>query len=193
MQTRSRTGTNSLSAGFTLVEVIVSLALATIIGATAISIMIHAARVSKTGGNQARYTALARKASHRITRAIESAKAVGATTNSLQLFMTDMTLAQIVFDDGGDPDDVQSNDLLYFPNIADTNFYTLSSYISPIPGEAMFGMVPTTPRTARIVFRVGDGSNDTQRAFSRASEPLQGVEVRVSATPRNLQRWYESP
>jgi prepilin-type N-terminal cleavage/methylation domain-containing protein len=181
------------TAGFTLVEVMVALVLSTIIGTTAIAIMIHSARVTKTGGNQARYTALARKASHRITRSIENAKAVGATTNSLQLFMTDMTLAEIRFDDGGDPGDVESNNLLYFPNISDTNFYTLSSYVTPVPGEAMFGMVPTSPRTARIVFRVGDGSNDSQRAFSQPNEPLQGVEVRVSATPRNLQRWYESP
>ena len=176
---------------FTLVEVMVALTIAMIVGAAAISVVIFAARSAKAGGNQVRYATEARRASNRITRAVENAKAVSAKTNSLELLMTDMTMARIVFDDGGNPNDLHSNRLLLMPTSSTNNATLLSNFVSAIPGEPMFGLVPTTPRTARIAFRVGDGTNDQTRAFSSPGAPLQGVEVRISVTPRNLQRWYE--
>jgi prepilin-type N-terminal cleavage/methylation domain-containing protein len=181
------------SSGFTLVEIMVAVSLSAIVGIGAMGLLTYAGQVSRAGGFQVRFNAMARQSATRITRAVENAKTISVTADTVSLIAPDMKISRIRFDDGGDPGNVHNNRLLLYPDIAQpTKFVVLSTHVSEIPGEAMFGVVPTTPRTARVAYRVGDGTNDTMRAFSRPGRAYQGVEVRVSATPRNLQRWYES-
>lgn len=179
--------------GFTLVEVSVALSLSLITGIGILSLLLYVGNNTRWGGFQVRYNIAARRATHRIARSVESAKAVGASTNSLNIMMTDLRTARIEFQDGDDPTNLHNNRLILIPNTANANQYTvLATHVSPIPGESMFGTIPTTPRTARVVFRIGDSAVANARAFSRSGQDYHGVEVRLSATPRNLQRWYET-
>ena len=77
--------------GFTLTEVTVALTLSIIAGAGILALLLYATSNTRWGGFQVRYNIAARRATHHIARTVENAKAVGASTdslNSLEDFVT---------------------------------------------------------------------------------------------------------
>ena len=55
-------------------------------------------------------------------------------------------------------------------------------------GSPIFSVVATTPQAIRIGFHVGDDP-DGAEGRNTTGYGYQGLEVRFSATPRNLQLW----
>ena len=138
------------------------------------------------------FTAAGRVATQKIVQYIEAGRAVGLASNGLSIVNVDFTCSEIFFRDGdGNPDTVADNQLIYDSNVAEEGGATrICSWVSAISGSPMFSLVPSSLSAARIEFHLGDGSGAADRVFSGTGEGYQGIEVRVSATPRNLQRWY---
>jgi hypothetical protein len=128
----------------------------------------------------------AREVQQTLARIVERGRAVGVQTDRLQIVMPDLTLAEVRYIDGdSDPATLEDNILEYDPNIDIAGGgITLCEMLSPVAGEAMFQIVPTSPRTAMMTFHVGDrppagGGN------LLLGGGYHGVEVRAAATPRN--------
>jgi hypothetical protein len=183
------------NAGFTLPEVAIASGLLVFVCAGVLAAFLTGLKMSVAGGNQVRFTALGREAAQKISRFVEDGKSVGVTTQGLEIVTVNLMAARIYLDDrDGDPDTVADNFLMYDPDsdpLVTGDEREICNYVSPIPGEPMFSLVPATPDAVSVCFHVGDGTNISHASFSGTGEGYQGVEVRVSATPRNLQRWYQ--
>lgn len=179
--------------GFTLPEVVIASSVLVLVATAALAAFMTALKMSVAGSNQVRFTAEGRQASQKIAHYIEEGKTIGVTTNGLEIVTVNLKPARIYFVDGdGDSQTVKDNSLMYDPDVSVSgNEVEICDYVSEIPGETMFSIVPATPDAASVRFHVGDGTNVTHTEFSGTGKGYQGVQVRVSATPRNLQRWYE--
>lgn len=179
--------------GFTLTEVMVASSLALIVVGAAYTVFSHASRFTRAGGYQVQFTAMARKASQKITRYVEQGKAVAVSSNALLIMSVDLKAAEVRFQDGdGDPDTVVDNRLIYDSDTGSPGGeVVVCTHVSPLEGEPMFSTIPTSPNAAKLAFHVGDGTNVGHTAFSGTGQGYQGTAVRFSATPRNLQRWYD--
>lgn len=179
--------------GFTLPEVLIASSVLVMVATAALAAFMTALKMSVAGGNQVRFTAMGREASQRIARYVEEGKSVGVSGNGLEIVTVNLRPARIYFvDTDGDPETVSDNLLIYDPDLSVSgDEVEICDYVSPIPGESMFSIVPATPDAASVRFHVGDGTNVSHTEFSGTGQGYQGVQVRVSATPRNLQRWYE--
>lgn len=179
--------------GYTLPEALISSVILLLIASASLAAYITAFRMSVAGSYQVSFTAQAREASQKISRYIEEGKTIGVNTSGLTIVTVNLKAARIYFEDqDGDSQSVRDNRLMYDPDVSVSGDEKLiCNYVSEIPGESMFSIVPATPDAASIRFHVGDGTNVTHASFSGTGQGYQGVEVRVSATPRNLQRWYE--
>ncbi len=181
------------AAGFSLTEVLVATVLSGVVLAGVFSAFSYASRATRAGCYQVQFTSMARLASQKLGRYIEAGKAVGLASNGLDIMTINLKCARIVFDDGdGDISSVADNCLVYDPDISVTgDEKVVCTHVSPIAGEAMFSIIPSSPSTAKLCFHVGDGTDVKDAAFSGTGSGYQGVEVRMSSTPRNLQRWYD--
>ncbi len=180
-------------AGFTLPEVMIAAAISTLVVGAAFAAFFVAGRLSRAGGYQVQFTAMGRKAIARITRHVERGKAVGVSSNGLDIIFINLTSGRIVFEDGdNNPATVADNRLTFYPNIQQTNLSeTICTHVRRNGVEPMFSVIAASPNSACFSFHVGDGTNVADAAFSGTGQGYQGVEVRFSATPRNLQRWYD--
>lgn len=185
---------NKLStSGMTLVEIMVGTFVSALVIAGVLAVFSYVALTTRAGVSQIQFTQDGRNASYKITRYIEEGRAASAGSNGISIVMLDLTVARIYFSDGdGDPETVEDNKLEYDPDVlASGGEVTVCSYITPIAGEQMFGMVSADSSAVRMSFHVGDGTNVMDTSFSRTGIGYQGLEVRLSATPRNVQRWYD--
>jgi len=179
--------------GFTLTEILIATAVSSVVVILALVTFSHATRQVRAGCSQVWFTAEGRLTAQKIVRYIEMGKAVGLASNGLNILTIDLETARISFDDGdGDAGTVDSNVLIYDPNTATAGGEVeICSHVSAIDGVPMFSLIPSSPSSAAIAFHLGDGSNMLAQASLASGEGYQGVEVRVSGTPRNLQRWYD--
>jgi type II secretory pathway pseudopilin PulG len=198
-----KTSTNKgRSSGFTLTEVMVATALFTLVAISVLAAFKASVRWQRAGTSQAQFMANARVASDNILSLIEQGKtfSVPANSNCVKIFFPDMSCAMIYFDTGNGNfnvssiDSVEDNTLKYDPGTGNTgDIYTLCTYVRPVDGDKwsnIFQMVQGSPDSLAIRFHVGDGTNVLDKSFSRTGEGYQGTEVRMSATPRNVQKWY---
>jgi prepilin-type N-terminal cleavage/methylation domain-containing protein len=182
--------------GFTLAEIVIATALSTLVAAGAFMAFGFAIRNVLAGGYQVQFNYSARIAGEKIAQYIEDGKTVGISSNGtgLDIITVNMINSRIYYVRGSNPNTVQSNKLMYVPNVANSNVgvKTLCTYVRPLDdGTPMFSILTMCPNAARVCFHVGDGTNMQDRSFSGTGPGYQGVEVRMSATPRNIQRWYQ--
>ena len=179
--------------GYTLIEILVATALFGLVAAGGYLAFSHALRLTRAGEFQVHFTSMGRAAAQKIARYVERGKAVGVSAGGLTIIMINLTSAQIRFQDGdGDISSVKDNCLIYDPDTTVAgNEEILCSHVSSIAGEPMFSIIAASPSAARVHFHVGDGTNIQDADFSGTGAGYQGIEVRVSATPRNLQRWHD--
>ena len=180
-------------AGFTLLEAVFAAALFGLVMVAVFAAFSTATRLARAGVSQVRFTAQGRVAAQKITRIIEEAKAVGASSNALNLVTLGFGSSRIYFDSGdGDVSSVADNTLVYVPVVGATGgVETLCTHVSPVAGTPMFSVSVSTSAAARVVFHVGDGTNVEDAVFTRTGMGYQGLEVRLSASPRNLQLWHD--
>ena len=128
----------------------------------------------------------ARGTEQRIIKFVESARAVGAKSNQLDVVMMDLTQGVIEFIDAdGDPATLADNTLELDPDTSvASNETVLCDFVSPVPGEAMFQVLSSSPRTALLTFHVGERPPAGPSQL-RLGQGYQGIEIRCAATPRN--------
>jgi prepilin-type N-terminal cleavage/methylation domain-containing protein len=180
-------------AGFTLPELSVAVGIGAFVTVGMLVLFSDVSRWSRANGYQIQFSSMARTASQKIVRCIENGRSVGIGSNGLDIVTVNMRVAQIRFEDAdGCLDTEADNRLMYDPDTsAASGERVLCTHVSSIPGVAMFEIVPSSPNSVSIRFHVGDSTNEADAAFSGTGTGYQGVEVRVSASPRNLQRWYD--
>lgn len=182
----------SASAGFTLTELIVSSTVLTAVVAISLGAYTTIIREGREGTLHARYIDGARSTEQNIVKFVQAGKAVSANASALDIMKPDSGYARIQYVDGdGDADTLEDNALEYDPDTGvGGDEVMLCNFVTAIPGEPMFQILATSPRTALCTFHVGE--------VPKAGEQLlygmgyQGVEIRVAATPRNLGSIYKN-
>ncbi len=185
---------NHIKSAFTITELMVALALFSLVSVTALILFSTSTHMSRAGGYQVKFTNDGRLVSQKISQLVEAGKAIGISTAGLDIITVNLTCARIVFEDAdGNPETVADNRLVYIPDTTQPSVgrRLLCSYVSPIGEEPMFSTIPSSPSAAKFVFHIGDGTNTSDTSFSGTGLGYQGLEIRFSATPRNLQRWYD--
>lgn len=179
---------------FTLTEVMVAVALFSLVVIAAFTLFSTSSRMTRAGGSQVRFTNSGRLAAQKIAQLVEAGKAIGVSTSGLDIITLNLTCARIAYDDtDGNPDTVSNNYLVYIPDVTQPTQgrRILCDYISAIGDEPMFSIIPSSPSAAKFVFHVGDSTNTADTSEYGTGLGYQGIEIRFSATPRNLQRWYD--
>ena len=179
--------------GYTLVEMMVATIISAMVLIITLSGFLYAARLAKAGGTQVYYTAQSRLAAQKIVRYIEDGKAVGLASNGLFIVTLDLKSAKIYYQDtDGHSETVKDNYLMYDPDVTVSgNEKIICPFVTPIPGISMFGLIPSSPSSASVAFHLGDSPSEKNVSYDEMGDGFQGIQVRVSGTPRNLQRWYD--
>jgi len=193
VESTARSGARHCSGGFTLLEAAVALGLLSLVFAAALTALSRMTQRTAVGTSQAYFVQLARIAEQRISARVMEGKAVGIEEDRVTIITTNYTVAEIRYwDEDGRPDTVEDNWILYDRNGDWPGGEELiCNYVSAIPGEEMFSLVPACPTAVRFCFHVGDGTGQQYNALGGSGPGYQGLEVRFSATPRNLQYWYD--
>lgn len=188
------TGLSRRQSGHTLTEVLIATTVSGLVLAGAYSVFSHSARQLRAGSYQTQFNALGRNAAQKITRLIEQGKAVGLSSNGLDIMTVNFESARLLYTPSTNGNPAESR-IWYVPDITRSQRFEICRFVtsntSPAGAEAMFALVPSSPNAAMFSFHVGDGTNMQDTAFGGTGEGYQGVEIRFSATPRNLQRWYD--
>ncbi|MBN2301279.1 MAG: prepilin-type N-terminal cleavage/methylation domain-containing protein [Lentisphaerae bacterium] len=190
---KSETGNGKYKSGFTVIEMVVATMVSGIVVAAAMTAVVFAAKMVRAGNSQVEFNGAARLAAEKIVRYVEVGKAVSTVANGLDIMMVDFTFATIRFVDlDGDLDTVEDNTIRYDADGAGAgSAEILCKNVTPIDGEPMFAIIPSSRDVARVCFHVGDGSSIWHAFFTGTGQGYQGIQIRVSAAPRNLQMWYD--
>ncbi len=177
--------------GFTLSEVLISVGIFSLVMVAALSAFSMAGRRTKSGTDQIMFNNMARVAQHRISRLIEDGKTVALESNYLAITTIDFKTAALVFEDAdGDPDTRANNVIAYYGILNDpTTRVVICTHVAPVDDNPIFRIVPSSPVSAQLTFLIGHAG--VTRASLGAGQVAPGVEVRMSSTPRNRQRWYD--
>ena len=172
--------------GYTLVELMMATAILTAVLSMGIRIYTQTMTHAQEGSTHLSMIGKARSAEQRIVLLVYSARAVGAKTNQLDIVMEDLTQGQLRFiDQDSDPTTLEDNILEVDPDTSvANNEFVLCNFVSPIAGEQMFRVVPSSPRTALVSFHVGE-RQPAGGPNLLAGQGYQGMEIRLAATPRN--------
>lgn len=182
------------SAGFTLAELMVSTAVLSIVTVVILAGYLLGFRMSKSCGWQVDFTATGREAAQQLIRYVEAGRAASVTSNGVEIVTLGLGFAKIAYvDEDSNASTVTNNLLVYYPNGQFTsNRVVICQHVTPIAGTPMFRVNAGAPSSISFAFHVGDATNAAGgKIQSSTGEGFQGSEVRVSATPRNMQRWYE--
>jgi prepilin-type N-terminal cleavage/methylation domain-containing protein len=187
---KKRRTARKAKAGYTLAELMVAMSIFTVVMAAALTGFGMAARRTRAGTRQALYNQMARSAQQRLARLVEEGKTVALEGDDLIVTLVDFTTAAIRFEPGTNhPTRWEDNVLAYYADKDDASTRTVVvRRVSPIDGEAMFGIQASSPISAQISFHVGESAAEQAEA---GGPGLSGVDVRMSSTPRNRQLWYD--
>ena len=179
------------SQGFTLPEVIVSCGIFAIVALISVYAYCGALRDAKGCCAQINYTASGRIAQQRITQYVENGRCVATDTNGVNIYAIGLTtysrIAYLDVDRNG------NKELVYYPDgTTSNNLLVLCRQVSPITTNAIFNIIPSSPCSVGFAFHIGDTTNATAAmAGSYSGMYYQGIDIRFSATPRNLLREYQ--
>ncbi|MFH0907249.1 MAG: hypothetical protein V1929_00600 [bacterium] len=181
--------------GFTYTEVILACLLFVIVTAVVVPCMTWGMRLGRGGSLQAQYTMAARQSEIRIARYVQAGRAIEVHTNCVVIMITTNTYtsSSITYVDQDNNAATLSNNVLRFdPDISTTGGEsTICSWVSPIPGEPMFTNLNLSPMAVAFSYHIGEGTNASYASMFGSSPGFQGMDVRFSATPRNLQSRYD--
>jgi len=174
------------SDGYTLMEIMFAMSILTTVVVLSMNLYISIMGHARESSVQVSLIGKARLAEQKIVKFVQGSRAVGAKTNQLEFVMMDLTQGQIRFiDEDSDPTTLEDNILQVDPDVSvASNESVLCDFVSPIPGEEMFQVMPSSPRTALVVFHVGERP-PTGGPQLLAGQGYQGIEIRCAATPRN--------
>ena len=176
----------------TFIEVMFSIALFFFIVAAVTTVFVTTMKNAIETSFHLSLISQARTAEYRMAKNIQGARAVSATADRLSIVQADLSTSEIQFVDlDNDPETVEDNILRYDPDVLIIdNEMTICNFVTPIEGEDMFRVVATTPSTAIITFHIGRIPPKAPGLLKKSKESFVGVEVRMSATPRNYEGFY---
>lgn len=179
--------------GFSIIEAMLALTILAAIFALSVGAFVHVLRTTIPGSSQAHFIDMSRIAEQQISDYIHCGKAIGVDTNCIYVMTTNFAMYRILFEDqDGNPDTVEDNVLKYDPDpFTYDDEETICNYVSPLQGEDMFSILSLSPAAVAVAFHLGDGSAEEYTTDGGTGRGYQGLEVRFSATPRNLQLWYD--
>jgi prepilin-type N-terminal cleavage/methylation domain-containing protein len=180
--------------GFTLTEVMVAAFVSAIIAAGIFSALSILTLQTRAGMSQLGFIQEARRAQQRLVREVQQSKyfEIRDEGRLLLLYSVDNTLTQIRYvDEDDNPRTVADNRIEVIR--PDGERRVICRHVSLLQGDVpVFRTQGAGARAVMMAFHVGDST--AAHAAERRYETgpgYQGVEVRVAATPRNLQRWYD--
>lgn len=177
-------------AGFTLTEILVAVSVFTVLMTMALTAFSMAGRRIHAGTQQVILNNTARQAQQRIARIIEQGKTVALENNQLVITQIDFTSSALAFEPSAQhPGSLKESVLAYYPDITDTtNRVVIANHVRTVGTNEIFRILPMSPVAAQLTFHIGLGPLDE---LSVAGPSLSGIDVRMSSTPRNRQRWYD--
>ena len=179
--------------GFTLTETVIATSVSSLV-VLGVMMFYRGVMIQARGGSaQCRYMDMGRKAQQRLVSVVREGKAIGVQTNRVLILQkTDMLAALEYIDGDNDPSTVADNIIRYDPDIwAWGDEQTICSYVRPVDGQSnIFSIVPNSPASVHIEFHLGDSTNALDTTSVASGAGYQGIEVRFSVAPRNLQYWY---
>jgi prepilin-type N-terminal cleavage/methylation domain-containing protein len=184
----------SIKDGFTLMELIFAVFLFAMVTSGVYMIFVQSAMDVKAGLSQANFVAMARMAEEKMLKYIQEGQANDPESSYLDIMRTNGGIARIYFEDmDNNPYTVENNFMRYRANLQDNDTppETLCSHVSFLDGE-MFRRPTGLSSCVLVSFHVGDGWSYQATDAYGTGRGYQGVEVRFSATPRNIQTWYSS-
>jgi hypothetical protein len=124
---------------------------------------------------------------------VQAGKAIAVFSNVVQITMTTNTVSTISYEDLDNNATTLSNNVLrYDPNLFTTGGESIiCNWVSANPGEPIFTNLNLSRMAVGFSYHIGEGTNASYASFYGSSPGYQGMAVRFSATPRNLQSWYE--
>ena len=166
----------------TLTEIMFAVALLAILTAMAYPIIVNAMHQVSAGTWQARFIDEARISQQRLNRVIQQHKymdLLDESTVRLYDIKGDISVVRYV-----------DNEIVLEK---DGTTQVLSSFVSPISeDDPIFSYFPSphsSRQRLRIAMHIGDPPDGGERKFE-TGPGYQGVELRFSASPRNLQEWH---
>ncbi len=172
--------------GFTLTELMVAIAIFGLLTGGLVRLWMLMGLQSKAGVYQVEYAMMARRVQHRLMDLVQQAKYVEAPSGT-RLDLYDTYNRQTVVQYIGDADLGRCRIEV---NASDGSSYELCHSVTALEGEPLFETINTVPRATMIRFRIGDDINGSERKYA-TGPGYQGVDVRFSVQPRNVQRWYD--
>lgn len=180
--------------GLTLVELMIAVCLMGLVVVATLAGAAQLMRVTRADVHQVVFSQKGMTASQRIVRIIEDGRAASVTTNGLEILMPNGLKTGILLEDvDRSRATVEDNALVFWSGAPSSSTrQVLCRTISEIHGEPMFDRVASNSSAVRMSFHVGDSTNSTDATlFSKTGLGCQGVEIRLSATPRNQQRRHD--
>lgn len=191
--------------GFSLLEVLVSLAVFGLLAGGVVVALLQSIELSKAGSSQTAVVGDARLAQQKIQSIIHKGIRLGTLTyNGKPAMRIDVdhqhngSLTHAIMwyqDDDNDPTTEFNNRIWYDPDRYDLYVKTAPEVVvdnvTPIGTNAIFTVFGSGGQagTARFRFHLGDSDEADYSKYSESGKGYQGIEVRFSASPRDLHEW----
>ena len=181
------------ASGFTLHETMISLFLFSMVIAGLYMAFSRSILQTRAGSSEARFIGEARSIEQQVSKYVMAGKAIVVMGDWLYIMTTNSRYSSISFQDlDGDPTTMTNNVIVYDPDIwVGGDEVYLCDYVSRIDGENIFSNLPFSPAAVKMAFHIGDYTNTASADYYGTGQGYQGIEVRFSASPRNLQYWYQ--
>jgi hypothetical protein len=175
-----------------LVEAFIAAVVVGLVLAMSVAAMVSNLRATRRGSRQLEYISSARSAQQQICSYIYQGRSVEVYSNRVDIAQTNNTVARLQYLDGDeDPTTVEDNTLVFNGDVVSGGEQvSICTHVSPLADEPMFSFLPLSPTAVRFAFHIGDGTH-AGAAGTGHGMGHQGVEVRFSAAPRNLLKWYD--
>jgi len=187
--------TNIPTSGFTMVEILVGTSLSLLVSLAIFITLVMVNKITYSGNRQVNFNDMARTAQGKIIKIIEESRACSVQSPTVLILAYPaadrLIQASLTYVDAdNNPATVSNNSIIYDPDTTVSgNEQTICSYVSPIDGSSgIFKMLNISPATVGVSMHVGDATNTPGAGILNTG--YQGFVLQFSATPRNLQWWY---
>jgi prepilin-type N-terminal cleavage/methylation domain-containing protein len=186
-------GSAGQRAGFSLTELMIASMIVVMLMGLAISVYTMSLRQAREGILQISLIGKGRATEQKLVKYVQLGRAIGLNSNVLEIVRQDMSVAGIRYIDAdNDPLTVEDNVVEYDPNIdVAGDELTVCNQVTPIPGEPMFQLMPTQPVTVMFAMHLGEVAPTNGTPDLLPGTGYQGMEMRFSATPRNLKIFFQ--
>ena len=132
-------------------------------------------------------------AEQQISALIQAAKAIGVETNEIRIMGANNVVSAInisIWTTCRRRSRTTSFTTILISGSSATSASSAAMCAPSMAKPGVFTNLPSSPLSVRIEFHVGDSTNANDAVSIASGKGYQGVEVRISAAPRDLQYWY---